>query len=202
MASIRLELFGDDDLWLVERLMGDPLMTEHLGGPESAKKLEKRHRRYTEPGSGMFKIVDVETGEALGSVGFWEREWLGQQVYETGWSVLPEFQGRGIAGRATALAIELARQEGKHDALHAYPSVENEASNAICRKLGFTLRGAHEFEYPPGNLMRCNDWRLDLRATPEPEAGGEAACLAHLLCADCGVVLDGGHHRPGCASAV
>jgi hypothetical protein len=31
--------------------------------------------------------------------------------------------------------------------------------------------------------------------------GGEAACFAHLLCPDCGVVLDGGPHRPGCASA-
>jgi RimJ/RimL family protein N-acetyltransferase len=201
MTSIRLERFGEDDLGLVARLMGDPAMTEHLGGPESKKKLEDRHRRYAEPGSGVFKIVDAATNEALGSVGFWEREWQGQQVYETGWSVLPEFQGRGIAGRATALAVELARQEGKHHFLHAYPSVENGASNAICRKLAFTLLGEHEFEYPPGNRMRCNDWRLDLLATPEPEAGGEAACLAHLLCPDCGVVLDGGPHRPGCASA-
>ena len=149
----------------------------------------------------MFKIVDAETGEALGSVGFWEREWQGQQVYETGWGVLPEFQGCGIASRATALVIELARQEGKHDFLHAYPSAENGASNAICRKLAFTLLGEHEFEYPPGNRMRCNDWRLELRATPEHAAGGEAACLAHLLCPDCGVVLDGGAHRPGCVSA-
>jgi RimJ/RimL family protein N-acetyltransferase len=168
MASIRLERFGEGDLWLVERLMGDSAMTEHLGGPESAKKLEKRHRRYTKPGSGMFKIVDADTDEALGSVGFWEREWQGEQVYETGWSVLPEFQGRGIASRATALAIDLARQEGKHHFLHAYPSVENGPSNAICRKLAFTLLGEYEFEFPPGNRMRCNDWRLDLRAAPDP----------------------------------
>jgi RimJ/RimL family protein N-acetyltransferase len=46
----------------------------------------------------------------------------------------------------------------------AYPGVDNAASNAICRKLGFTLLGAEDFEYPPGHLMRCNDWRLDLRA--------------------------------------
>lgn len=34
-----------------------------------------------------------------------------------------------------------------------------------------------------------------------PAAGGEAACYAHLVCPDCGVVLDGAPHRPGCASA-
>jgi hypothetical protein len=75
MATIRLEPFGESDLGLVARLMGDPAMTEHLGGPESKKKLEDRHRRYAEPGSGVFKIVDAATNEALGSVGFWEREW-------------------------------------------------------------------------------------------------------------------------------
>jgi RimJ/RimL family protein N-acetyltransferase len=57
---------------------------------------------------------------------------------------------------------ELAKSDRKHRYLHAFPSVENAPSNAICRKLGFTLLGPHEFEYPPGNLMQCNDWRLDL----------------------------------------
>jgi RimJ/RimL family protein N-acetyltransferase len=47
--------------------------------------------------------------------------------------------------------------------MHAFPNVDNEASNAICRKLGFELLEAREFEYPKGHLMTCNDWRLDLR---------------------------------------
>jgi RimJ/RimL family protein N-acetyltransferase len=163
-VKIRLEPWGPDDLWLVERLMGDPAMTEHLGGPESPEKLADRQRRYAQPGSGMFKIADEETGEAVGSVGFWDRDWRGETVYEIGWSVLPEHQGHGIAGRATGAAIELARQEGKHRFIHAFPSFENAASNAICRKLGFTLLGECDFEFPPGNRMRCNDWQLELRA--------------------------------------
>jgi RimJ/RimL family protein N-acetyltransferase len=40
--------------------------------------------------------------------------------------------------------------------------VGNAPSNAICRKLGFTLLGPHDFEYR-GTVLRCNDWRLDLR---------------------------------------
>jgi RimJ/RimL family protein N-acetyltransferase len=80
--------------------------------------------------------------------------------------VLPEFQGRGIATTATAQAIELMKAERKHQFLHAYPSAENDASNAICRKLGFELVGLGEYEFPKdsGNIMRCNDWRLDLFA--------------------------------------
>ena len=160
---VRLEPWGTDDLSLVRRLMGDPAMTEHLGGPESEEKLLDRQRRYEREG-GMFNIVDEETGEAAGSVGYWEKEWRGGTIYETGWSVLPEFQGRGIAGAATRLAIDAARAERKHRYLHAFPSVENGPSNAICRKLGFELLGDSEFEYPKGHFMRCNDWRLDLFA--------------------------------------
>jgi RimJ/RimL family protein N-acetyltransferase len=162
MSRIRLEPWGPDDLPLVERLMGDPAMTEFLGGPESRGKLADRQRRYAEPGSGMYKIVDAGTGAALGSVGFWEREWQGEDVYETGWSVLPEAQGRGIATDATRQALELAKVTGAHRWVHAYPKLENGASNAICRKLGFELVGAFDFEYPAGNPIRCNDWRYDL----------------------------------------
>jgi RimJ/RimL family protein N-acetyltransferase len=162
--SLRLEKWSAADLPLLEKLLGDPAMTEHLGGPESHEKLVERLERFARPESRMFKIVDDATGEAVGSVGYWEKEWRGEQVYETGWSVLPEFQARGIATAGTELAIASARAERKHRYLHAFPSVANAPSNALCRKLGFTLVDECEFEYPKGNFMRCNDWRLDLFA--------------------------------------
>ena len=140
-------------------------MMEHLGGPESREKIAERQSRYEQPDSKQFKIVDVATGEGVGWVGYWQREWRGDDVYEIGWSVLPAFQGRGIAGSATLEAIAIARSERTRRFLHAYPSVDNAPSNAICRKLGFTLLGPCEFEYPKGSLMRCNDWRLDLFAS-------------------------------------
>ena len=80
--------------------------------------------------------------------------------------MLPEFQGRGIATEATRQVIERCRAERKHRYLYAYLSVDNAASNAICRKLGFELVDVEEFEYPKGsgNILRCNDWRLELIA--------------------------------------
>ena len=137
-------------------------MMEHLGGPETPEKIAERHERYlADP--GCLKIVDG--GEALGWVGYWDREWRGATVYEIGWAVLPEAQGRGVATAATRLAVDAARATGRHRHIHAFPSVENPASNAICAKAGFTLLAeALEFEYPPGSVMRCNDWGLDLAA--------------------------------------
>jgi RimJ/RimL family protein N-acetyltransferase len=165
VSGVRIEPWGEGDLPLLERLLGDPAMTEHLGGPESPEQLAKRQSRYEQPGSGMFKVVDEATGQAVGSVGFWEKDWRGERVYETGWSVLPAFQGRGIAATATRLVIAQARAQRKHRFLHAFPSVANAPSNAICRKLGFELVEECEFEYPPGSFLRCNDWRLDLFAS-------------------------------------
>jgi RimJ/RimL family protein N-acetyltransferase len=161
-GAVGLVPWGEGDLVLLERLVGDPEMMEHLGGPESPEKIAARQARYERADSGMFKIVDEATGEGVGSVGYWDRRWRGAQVYEIGWSVIPAFQGRGIAGSATVQVIAMARSERRHPFLHAFPSVENAASNAICRKLGFTLLGECELEYPPGRLMRCSDWRLRL----------------------------------------
>jgi hypothetical protein len=64
------------------------------------------------------------------------------------------------------LLLEMVRAAGERRFVHAFPAVDNGPSNAICRKLGFTLLEAMEFEYPKGHLMRCNDWQLDLRASP------------------------------------
>lgn len=168
---MRIEPWGEGDLALLQRCLGDPAMMEHLGGPMSAEKIVERQQRYERlPATGegqMFRIVDVATGESVGSVGYWERESNEGLVYETGWLVLPAVQGRGVATGATAQVIERARAEGKHRYLYAYPSVDNGPSNAICRKLGFTRIRVSENEYPEdsGNILRCNDWRLDLFST-------------------------------------
>jgi len=162
--DLRIEPWEDSDGDLVRKLTGDPAMMEHLGGAENEERIADRQRRYAEPDSGMFKIVDGATGAAIGSVGFWERTWRDESVLETGWSVLPPHQGRGAAASAMRQLIALAQAEGGYGAMHAFPSVANAASNAICRKLGFELLGPCEFEYPPGSLMRCNDWRLPLTA--------------------------------------
>jgi RimJ/RimL family protein N-acetyltransferase len=163
-GAVRIVPWGNGDLALLQKLVGAPEMMEHLGGPESPETIAARQARYERADSGMFKIVDEATGEGLGSVGYWERSWHGAQVYEIGWSVLPAFQGRGLAASAAARVVAMAASEGRHPFVHAFPSVDNAPSNAICRRLGFTLLEECELEYPPGRVMRCSDWRLPLAA--------------------------------------
>jgi RimJ/RimL family protein N-acetyltransferase len=164
---IRIELWTEDDIDLLRRVNA-PEMTTHLGGVESEEKILARHQRYLEihdAGTGhMFSVISPMEPVAVGTVGYWERVWNDEVAYEMGWAVLPPFQGRGVAIAAAREAVEHARSEQKHRFMYAFPSAENYASNAICRKLGFTFMKECEFEYPKGNMMRCNEWRLDLTA--------------------------------------
>ena len=147
--------------------MGDPEMTKYLGGPETPEKIKKRHKGYLDlkkaGNDRMFVILAGVEQTPAGSVGYWKKDWQGRTVWETGWHVLPEFQGQGIATRAMHILIDKVGNLNLHRYMHAFPSVENEASNAICKKLGFKLQGAQQFEYPKDHWMRCNDWRLDLK---------------------------------------
>jgi RimJ/RimL family protein N-acetyltransferase len=165
-AGVRLERWGPQDAWLLDRLNGDSVMMEHLGGPEDAAKLAERHARYvalTDPRRGrMSKVVDAASGDVVGSVGYWEQTWQGTEVYEAGWSVLPEFQGRGYATRGTAAMLEEVRAVGRHAVVHAFPARDNAASNAVCAAVGFTLVGPCEVEFPVGHLLQANDWRVAL----------------------------------------
>ncbi|MGW2562859.1 GNAT family N-acetyltransferase [Streptomyces sp. NPDC001514] len=168
-AVVRIEPWSEGDFALLQAANAPELM-EHLGGPETDEKLAERHKRYVtlsadRTGAGrMYRVVLADGGEAVGTIGFWETTWQGQQAYETGWSILPGFQGRGIATAATLAVVAEARAAGKHRYLLAFPSIDNAPSNGVCRKAGFSLLGECEFEYPPGRPMRGNQWRLDLQS--------------------------------------
>jgi hypothetical protein len=111
----------------------------------------------------MFKIVEVASRRRLG--------WLLDEGVARRAGQRGRLDGRAVApgprhsdDGATTHAIELANREDKHLFMHAFPNVDNATSNAICRKLGFELLEACEFEFPKGHFMTCNDWRLDLPA--------------------------------------
>jgi RimJ/RimL family protein N-acetyltransferase len=162
-SQIQLVPWAEPNHDLLRRINA-PEMMEHLGGPETEEQLLIRHQRYltlSERGKGhMFSILLLPDNEIVGSIGYWDSQWQGESIYEVGWSVLPEYQGRGLASSALAAVVAHASLEAKHVWMHAFPSVHNPASNTVCRKLNFTPLSECEFEYPPGNFMLCRDWRL------------------------------------------
>ena len=170
MNNVTIRSWSEDNLTLLKRLMGDAAMTVYLGGPETPEVIHKRHERYCQleqTGKGcMFVIVFGAEKIAAGSVGYWEMDWKGQLVWEVGWSVLPEFQGQGIAKAGTKRLMDHVRGLQSHRYVHAFPSIDNAASNALCRNVGFVLNGEVELEdwQSPGNFLRFHDWSSDLFA--------------------------------------
>ena len=170
MADFRLEPWDERGL-AFERRANTPEMQADLGGVEPDSVLTARHGRLLatkRDGEGEFLLILIEgEPDPVGSVGYWEREWHGETVYELAWKVLTGFQGRGLAVGATRAVLARAAATGRCRWAHAYPSVANAASNAVCARAGLELQGEVPFEYPAGTWIRCNDWRFDLdRARP------------------------------------
>ena len=173
MSDVALRPWSSGDGALLHRLLGVPEMTRYLGGPEAPEAIAARHERYVVADAdthGLFAVTVGPDARPVGWVGYWESEWGGESVWECGWNVLPEEQGHGIATAAAALMIADVRRRGRHRHLHAFSTVDNAASNALCRTLGFELLGEVEVDYANGAVMRSNDWRLDLAASPGADA--------------------------------
>lgn len=163
---MELRPYSDRDLALTEEIECDPEMMRELGGPISKAEIPRIHRRRLEStsnGDWWFVILPSPSSAPAGTIGIWERDWNGARIHETGWMVLPSFQGQGIASRALEMMLARARSEPRFRRLHAFPSVSNAASNVICRKFGFAQLEEADLEYA-GRPLRCRHWELRLAA--------------------------------------
>ena len=165
MTDVALQPWSDDDLDLLRRA-NTPELMDQLGGVEADEQVIARHERYLRlwrEGAGFqFRIMIPGHPEGVGIVGYWHRDEDGEPVLEAGWSVESEYRGQGIAPAAVAAMLEAARAHGDTLPVHAYPRVDNPASNAVCRKAGFTLLGEKDFEVTPGRVLQTNDWVVEL----------------------------------------
>lgn len=161
---MQLSRYVDADFALSEALETDPAVMRELGGPIDRAHLLKVHpRRVSDP--WYFTIRPDPDGPAVGTIGVWEKELDGLTIHETGWMVLPEHQGRGIATRALGLLIARAREAEQFPGMHAFPPISNAPSNALCHRFQFALLGQRTFVYA-GRTLQCNHWVLELAASP------------------------------------
>jgi RimJ/RimL family protein N-acetyltransferase len=162
---MRLELMTEEDVELRVRMETDPGLMSELGGPRPKEDIERAHAKSlllaAEGECWPVKIIPDGSDVPAGNVDIFRSSHDGEDIYEIGWMILPEFQGRGLASRAVHEMLERARNEHKFGRLHAFPGVTNEASNRICEKNGFTKVGEVDVEFS-GRPLRCNHWWIDL----------------------------------------
>ena len=75
-------------------------------------------------------------------------------------AVDPAFRGRGVAAALMMQAEEVARSRGI-SILRVDTNTQNEATQKLFPKLGYTLSGETEFGFRPGLRFLCYEKRLD-----------------------------------------
>jgi RimJ/RimL family protein N-acetyltransferase len=163
---------GDANAYV--RMLCDPVMMAELGGPLPREDIKDRIARDVQLAAAddawVKMIVPDETAPEVvaGTLALWSHEGDdGEPFTETGWMVLPEFQGRGLAKRAVRVLLERAREDGRWGLVHAFPATTNGPSNGICRSLGFRFDGEQDVTFA-GRVLRTNRWIIN-PATDLPE---------------------------------
>jgi RimJ/RimL family protein N-acetyltransferase len=155
------------DISAYVRMRCDPVMMAGLGCPLPREGIEDEVARDVQEaaaGGEWIKMIipgQAAPGVVAGSVTLWSHdEDVGEPVTEIGWMVLPEFQGRGLAKRAVRMLLELARDDGRGELVHAFPATTNGPSNGICRSLGFRFAGERDVTFA-GRVLRSNHWVIN-----------------------------------------
>jgi RimJ/RimL family protein N-acetyltransferase len=150
------------------RMRCDPVMMAELGGPLPRDGVEDKVARDVKEAAEdavwiKMIVADEQAPEvASGQVVLWSHEQQGgERISETGWMVLPEYQGKGVATWAVRTLLGMARDDGRWGPVHAFPGVTNGPSNGICRSLGFTLLGEQDIPYAGDRVLRVNHWVVD-----------------------------------------
>ncbi len=109
-------------------------------------------------GFGFFALEDRATGQFIGEAGFQEmRRDLQPSIegtLETGWGLLPAFQGRGYATEGLRAAMTWAAEAHPDMDYSCITSPENKASLNVARKLGFAESASGSYAGKPVVVLR------------------------------------------------
>jgi RimJ/RimL family protein N-acetyltransferase len=165
LRAMELEMMTEEDIELRIRMETDPRMMVELGGPRPIEDIRRAHARSlvlaAEGTCWPLKVIPDGSSSPAGSIALFSSTHDGEDIFEIGWMILPEFQNRGLATEAVRMTLEKATSERKFGRIHAFPAVTNGSSNRICEKNGFTRLGTCEVEFS-GRPLHCNNWRIDL----------------------------------------
>ena len=111
---------------------------------------DRQIKRYEETGVGILAAIEKETNRLIGNVGLiWRENVLGEQVYEIGYSVLPEEWRKGYA---TEMASALRMYFEQHKIAKKVISiihVDNTGSQRVATHNGMTRGSQFDFHGSP-----------------------------------------------------
>ena len=140
-------------------------MWAELGGvldQDMAAKLE-RDVASVEADRHWVLVIVTADGTAAGTVSLWDHERDGETIDEIGWMVLPEHQGRGLAGTGVAEALRRADEAARWRVLHAFPATTNAPPTRSAASTASPCAVRSTYTYRERSL-RVNHWVRDTLA--------------------------------------
>jgi RimJ/RimL family protein N-acetyltransferase len=115
-----------------------------LGGKTFDRIQAWRHMAYLVGhwemlGYGYYAVEEKATGTMVGRVGFTNHP--GWPAFELGWTIIPEFQGRGYATEAARMLLHYAFEALDQPRVTSLIHPDNAPSINVARKLGQAVQG-------------------------------------------------------------
>jgi RimJ/RimL family protein N-acetyltransferase len=159
LRTYRLSDFEDHN-----RLCADPDVMRYLLGQKPLSRFEAwRHMAYIVGhwellGYGYYAVEEKVTGRFVGRIGFTNPEgWPG---FELGWTLAPEFQGKGFATEGAMFLLDYAFNEMGRDHVISVIHPDNKPSIRVAERLGEKLEGETQVGDMPMLIYGVDNPRL------------------------------------------
>ncbi len=116
---------------------------------------EKCLARYKDDTGGMNVLTDKQTGKMIGQCGLLVQEVNTDIIMEIGYSILPQYQGKGYASESARKCRDYAFINGYADVLHSIIHIENQGSIKVAVHNGMHMwRALPDYKGMPVHIYR------------------------------------------------
>lgn len=145
-----------EDAEAISAYRSDPVVHMHQGwrdtSPEHVRRsiLEMARNMPGDPGSWVqFTVLEKDTGRLVGDIGIHPPD-DEEGVVEIGYTISPEFQGRGYASEAASALVRYSFEVLGAEVARAWADRENVSSIRVAEKIGMRLVELVEEPYGEG----------------------------------------------------
>jgi RimJ/RimL family protein N-acetyltransferase len=146
-ARLRLRVPRESDFPTYETWYANIDVMRYLGGKTMNRVEAWRHLAYLVGhwafrGYGYYAAEEKASSRLVGRVGFTDQ--VGWPGFELGWTIAPEFQGRGFATEAADFLLSYAFEALDRPHVISLIHPDNAPSRRVAEKLGETIEGETE----------------------------------------------------------
>ena len=150
--------FNTEDAEFLFQLYNMPKFIQFIGDrniktvEEAQQYIQEKFRHQIDRlGFGNFVIMLKHDQQKIGSVGIFERE--GLEIVDIGFSLVPEFEGKGYAYEAANRLKEIAATDWGIKKLSAITVKDNFASQKLIQRLGLQFKKMVNLPNDPEELL-------------------------------------------------